>query len=250
MEEPGKHKPRVLLRWPKEARQLVIDFQNNENRSALDDKSAPPGSVRDLVTALATVTGHSRDACLRFVRQLGVTRKQQYREWTIAEQQRLLDLIGLNPPHEVAKILRRSPGSVRSMLNRLGASAQMGRDWFTTLTLAEALHVRVEEVQRWIDRGWLRCRTVETGRLKKKIIDADDFAEFCKQHRSAIIGRRLNAERLDFVRNFVFPPSHVDLLPVRESKKERAAYKAQVGASDVLAPEDATENVSSAPTIH
>jgi hypothetical protein len=250
MEEPAKHKPRRLLRWPKEARQLVIYFRDSEStRSALDDTSALPGSVRDLVTALVTMTTHSRDACLRFVRQLGVTRKQQYRGWTIAEQQRLLDLIGLNPPHEVAKILRRSPGSIRSMLNRLGASAQMGRDWFTTFTLAEALHVRVEEVQRWIDQGWLKCRTVETGRLKKKIIDADDFAEFCKQHRSAIIGRRLNAERLDFVRNFVFPPSHVDLLPVRESKKERAAYEAQVGASDASVKKDAEESGSAAATI-
>lgn len=250
MEEPGKHKPRLLLRWPKEARQLVIDFQNSEStRAVLTDKTTPHGNVRDLVTALATMTGHSREACLRFVRQLGVTRKQQYREWTIAEQQRLLDLIGLNPPHEVAKILRRSTGSIRSMLNRLGASAQMGRDWFTTFTLAEALHVRVEEVQRWIDHGWLKCRTVETGRLKKKIIDADDFAEFCKQHRTAIIGRRLNAERLDFVRNFVFPPSHVELLPVRESKKERAAYKAQVGESELLATGGSQEILSSAATI-
>jgi len=236
MDEPKHHKPARHLRWPKEARQLVIEFRESESpRAVLDDKAAPHGSLRGLVTTLATMTGNSRDACLRFTRQLGVTRKQQYRGWTIAEQQRLLDLIALNPPHEVAKLLRRSPGSIRAMLKRLGANAQMGRDWFTTFTLAEALHIRVDEVQRWIDRGWLKCRSVETGRLKKKIIDADDFAEFCKQHRTAVIGRRLNAERLDFVRNFVFPPSHVELLPVRESKKERAAYKAQVGDPEAVA---------------
>jgi hypothetical protein len=247
MDEPKNHNPRRHVRWPKEARQLVIDFRESEStRAVLDDKTARHGSLRDLVTTLATMTGNSREACLRFVRQLGVTRKQQYRGWTVAEQQRLLDLIALNPPHEVAKTLRRSPGSVRSMLNRLGATAQMGRDWFTTFTLAEALHIRVDEVQRWIDRGWLKCRTVETGRLKKRIIDADDFAEFCKHHRTAVIGRRLNAERLDFVRNFVFPPSHVELLPVRESKKERAAYKAQVGSSKVGAQGD--ERESSSPT--
>jgi hypothetical protein len=33
---------------------------------------------------------------------------------------------------------------------------------------------------------------------------------------------------LEFVRNFVFPPSHAELLPVRAAKKERAAYDAQV----------------------
>ena len=33
---------------------------------------------------------------------------------------------------------------------------------------------------------------------------------------------------LNFVQAFVFPPSHAELLPVRESKKERAAYDEQV----------------------
>jgi hypothetical protein len=53
------------------------------------------------------------------------------------------------------------------------------------------------------------------------------FCSICKQYRSAIVGRRLNADRLEFVQKFVFPPSHTELLPVRESKKERAAYDAQ-----------------------
>jgi len=104
----------------------------------------------------------------------------------------------------------------------------MGRDWFTKYTLAEALHIRATEVQRWIDQGWLKARIVETGRLKKEIIYADDFAEFCKRYRTVVVGRRLSMDRLDFVRNFVFPPSHVELLPVRESKKERAAFDALV----------------------
>ena len=37
----------------------------------------------------------------------------------------------------------------------------------------------------------------------------------------------LNKERLDFVYRFVFPPSHAELLPVRDSKKEREAYEQQ-----------------------
>ena len=104
----------------------------------------------------------------------------------------------------------------------------MGREWFTKLTLADALHISVNEVQRWVDRGWLKCRIVETGTLKKEIIDADAFTEFCKQHRTAVIGSRLDPDRLEFIRLFVFPPSHTELLPVRASKKERAAYEAQL----------------------
>jgi hypothetical protein len=114
------------------------------------------------------------------------------------------------------------------MLHRLGASARMGQDWFTKYTLAVALHTRAEEVQRWISLGWLKCRLVQTGRLQREIIDADDFTAFCKQHGKEVLGRRLNADRLNFVKDFVFPPSHAELLPVRESKKERAAYKDQM----------------------
>src|SRR6185312_10044635 len=87
--------------------------------------------------------------------------------------------------------------------HRLGASATMGKDWFTKYTLAEALHIRPDEVQRWIDMGWLKSRIVQS----------------------------VNLERLNFVKDFVFPSSHAELLPVRESKKERAAYEEQVGKS-------------------
>jgi hypothetical protein len=117
------------------------------------------------------------------------------------------------------------------MLHRLGASARMGQDWFTKHTLAEALHVRAEEVQRWTTLGWLKCRVVQVGKLQREIIEADDFAEFCKAHSREVVGRRLNIDRLNFVKDFVFPSSHAELLAVRESKKERAAYKEQVGRS-------------------
>jgi hypothetical protein len=114
------------------------------------------------------------------------------------------------------------------MLHRLGAGARMGQDWFTKYTLAVALHTRAEQVQRWITLGWLKCRVVQTGKLQREIIDAEEFAEFCKRHRQEVVGRRLNIDRLNFVKDFVFPASHAELLSVRESKKERTAYDEQV----------------------
>ena len=42
------------------------------------------------------------------------------------------------------------------------------------------------------------------------------------------MGHRLNADRLSFVQAFVFPPSHMELLPVREAKREQAAYDEQM----------------------
>jgi hypothetical protein len=66
-----------------------------------------------------------------------------------------------------------------------------------------------------------------TDSFAREIIEADDFSEFCKAHSREVVGRRLNVDRLNFVKDFVFPPRHAELLPVRESKKERAAYEEQ-----------------------
>jgi hypothetical protein len=220
---------RRTFRWPKEARELVRIHLNAQRAPAREQ--GPDDDAGELVTRLVDVSGNPRDACWRFARQLGVSGKRSYREWPERAQQRLLELISIQPLPEVAIVMRRSPSSIRSMLYRLGASARMGQDWFTKYTLAEALHIRAEEVQRWTSLGWLKCRIVQAGRLQREIIDADDFAAFCKAHSREVVGRRLNLDRLNFVKDFVFPSSHAELLPVRESKKERAAYEEQMGRS-------------------
>jgi hypothetical protein len=165
------------------------------------------------------LSGNPRDACFRFLRQHGVTQKRAWRPWTKPEQQRLFDLIEVCPVEEVSKTMQRSTHSIRAMLHRLGESAQRGRDWFTLYSLAEALHVRSDEVQKWIDHGWLKCRTVETRGLTKRIIDPDDFSQFVKQHGPAVVGRRLSADGLRFVQNFVFPPKHAHLFSLRNSQE-------------------------------
>jgi hypothetical protein len=214
MDTPDREKKRRQYRWSKDARQLVKTYENGHQLAP--DQATREARLKVIVSKLVALTGNPRRACWYFVRQLGITTKQEYRKWTVPEQQRLLDLMALNPLQEVGRIMRRSERSLRSKLHKLGASSQMGHDWFTKYTLAEALHVRADLVQRWLDFGWLKARIIETGGLKKEIIDADAFAEFCKQHRAAVVGRRLHVERLDFIQNFVFPPSHAALLPVRE----------------------------------
>ena len=235
MSDEHTGKSRRTFRWPKEARQLVRSHLTIP-RTQMREQN--PEEVRLLVTRLVEVSGNPRDACWRFARQSGIRAKRAYCQWPERVQQRLLDLIAIQPLPEVAIAMRRSPGSIRSMLYRLGASTRMGQDWFTKHTLAEALHIRAEEVQRWISLGWLKCRLVQTGKLQREIIDADDFSEFCKVHSREVVGRRLNIDRLNFVKDFVFPPSHAELLPVRESKKERAAYKEQMGKSPQLEIDD------------
>jgi len=230
---------RRTFRWPGAARQMLRAYLNGTGAQA----AAWDGyqALRALITNLAAVSGNPRSACWRFVRQSGLSSKRSYRQWTGAEQQKLLDLIASHSLYEVTKLLRRSPTSVRAMLHRLGASARMGEDWFTKHTLAQALHIRVEEIQKWINRGWLKARTVGTGGLRREVIDAEDFCQFCKQHRREVVGRRLNSDRLNFVQTFVFPPSHMELLAVREAKKEQAAYDAQISKDAGLEMESEME---------
>jgi hypothetical protein len=57
--------------------------------------------------------------------------------------------------------------------------------------LAEALQVRADEVQKWMDRGWLKGRTVPDNGLRRELIEAANFCEFCKQHYREIVGTGL-----------------------------------------------------------
>ena len=122
MDEEPTGKRRRNFRWPKEARQLV--------RIHLHARRAQPHGqilatqLRVLVTKLVEVSGNPRDACWRFLRQSGIVSKQAYVQWPERAQQRLLELIAVQPLPEVAIAMRRSPGSIRSMLYRLGASAR------------------------------------------------------------------------------------------------------------------------------
>lgn len=219
MDENNSLRKRHVFDWPEQAIELVRNYLGSEKRNHGHGKNA----LVTLATRLTELSGNPRDACFRFLHQKGITEKRAWRAWTKTEQQRLFDLIETSPVEEVSSIMQRSTHSIRAMLHRLGESTQRGRDWFTIYSLAEALHIRSDEVQRWINQGWLKCRVVETAGVKKRIIDPDDFSDFVRQYGPSVVGRRLNADGLWFVKNFVFPPKHAHLLPLRKSKNMRAA---------------------------
>ena len=218
--------PRVVFRWSKMARELVVTNRN-----------AQGSELSRLITTLVEESGNPRWACWRFARRMGIRSKRVQRAWTPPEQQRLLKLIDLHPVNEIAKLMRRSRSSIWHMLYRLDANAKMGKDSFTKYTLAVALHVDTQRIEDWVARGWLRAQEVACGQTKRTIIQAEDFCDFCRKHTKDVIGNRLSKERLDFVYHFAFPPSHAELLPVRESKKERNAYESQVSDEFKKQPE-------------
>ena len=200
---------RRKFHWPREAEQLVRAQGHQCYRSSHASKR------EQVISSLIQMSGNPRSACLPFVRRLGLAPQRSYREWTTGEQRHLIELIEEVPIREAAKILRRSPPSIRSMLHRLGLGARQNREWFTVSLLAQAPHIARPEVQWWIDRGRLQCRAVQVQSVTRKIIDAEDVCLFVKNHGRAVIGNRLSYEGLAFVRDYVFPRSHADLLSLR-----------------------------------
>lgn len=217
MNSPVTGLRRRSFRWSKEARELV--------RSNLQVRGP---DAKNLITNLVELSGNPRDACIRFAHQLGLRAKRTYNKWPQQEQQRLLRLMELYSVREAARRMLRSEFAVYAMLRRMGASATMGQDGFTKYSLAALLHVRPEEIQKWIEKGWLSSHVEGTENLPRVVISGDDFANFCKRYQKLVVGNRLSLDRLEFVRNFVFAPSHAELLPVREAKKECAAYELQI----------------------
>jgi hypothetical protein len=196
-----------------------------------------------MVSELVRISGNPREACLRFLRRHGVAEKRSYREWTTREQQRLIELMNDVPVEEAARVLRRPPASVRSMLHRLGLGVRQSREWFTISLLAQALHIGRDEVRKWVDRGWLQCRFVQAQSVKVQIIDADDFCAFVRNHGREVIGNRLSYEGLAFVRDYVFPRSHADLLSVRGPYNKEA--KLEMAKPVMTDTEDYEEKVAS-----
>ena len=218
MRHADGRRQRHVFRWSEEARQYANDCKKHIR------SSSQVGELqRQVVAKLAQMSGNPRDACLRFLKRLGIVRKQIHQPWTQREQQRLVDLMNSMPPIEAARILGRTTSSVYSMLHRLGLSSRQMREWFTASLLAHSLHISRQQVQQWIDRGWLKCRAVQTQGIKLQVIDIDDFCSFIEEYGRQVVGRRLSYEGLLFVRNYVCPPKHSDLLEVRGSYKKAAA---------------------------
>lgn len=204
---------RRTFRWSAQARELV-----NANLKASGYQ------LRRVVMQLVEMTGHPRSACRRFVYRMGNKGKTRHKKWPMAEQQRLLELLDKYTIGEAAQRMRCSKSAVYGMLRRLKIPAKMRQDFISKSQLATMLRVHIYQVNSWIQSGWLKATVMQIGEVTRTVIKPDDFFQFCQEHREAVIGNRLNLERLEFIYKYVFPPDHNHLLSVREHKKERAAF--------------------------
>src|SRR5690349_17516031 len=109
------HRKRRVFTWSQEVRQYAIECKKNTGSISQHGESE-----RQLVAKIEEMSGNPRDACLRFLKQLGAVPRRGYRPWTKPEQQRLVDLINRMPIMEAARFLGRTTSSVQTMLHRLG----------------------------------------------------------------------------------------------------------------------------------
>ena len=95
-----------------------------------------------LITRIVAGSGNPRSDCWRFARQLGVTSKRNYRQWTNGEQQKLRDLTASSSIEEVTLLLRRSDLRC-AMFLRLVSTSFFSKDQLAPLLFTNASANRV-----------------------------------------------------------------------------------------------------------
>jgi hypothetical protein len=188
--------------------------------------------LEPLVRRLQRSTGHSRWACWHFIIQHGLKGTAEHRRWTDQEIDEAREELTKHSVDEVAKKLKRSPKALRDALKRNDIKVRDIRcDCFSVEALARTLHVRKDEVLRWIKEGWLPATTVSHGRRQSYSITAEAFAHLYKKHLHDLLAtRRLsNLSLFEAFYQYCYVPKHTvgeQLLDVRRDKRERAAYAA------------------------
>ena len=212
-----------LPKWSDDAKRLA-----RQARVLSGDK------LIDLVARLQRVTGNSRDACWRFIRQHGLRGKHDYRRWTPEEFDQLREELASHPLGTVARRLERTEESIRSALARNGLSVRSIRcDMFSVESLSSALKVSRREVLVWIEHGWLEASVEEHGTRRFYTISPEALSRLYRNHLPQLIERGLpNRSLFEAYLQYCYVPKHTSgsqLLDVRRDKREREAFDAVVG---------------------
>jgi hypothetical protein len=209
-------------------------------------KQAPALSgekLYQLVCRLQRLTGRSRESCWRFVLQYGLKIRDEHRRWTDAEIDQMREHLATLTLEETAKKLGRSAKSVRCALhrNRLKIREIRG-DWTSIDSVARVFRVRKEEIQFWIDKGWLEPTVRTHGKRTSQVITPEALDALYKRHLGDLMARNRvpSVALLEIYRDLCFVPKHTtgsQLLDVRRDKREREAYAASRVENSALAEE-------------
>jgi hypothetical protein len=194
-----------------------------------------------LVRRLQRQSGRSREACWRFVIQHGLKSRDEHRRWTEEEIELAREELTQHSVEEVAKRLKRTPPSLRAMLQRNHLSIREIRcDCFSIDSLARILHVRKAEIGAWIEKEWLQATVRPQGKRTAYFITPESFAALYRKHLQELLAERRipHMSLFEAFYQYCYSPKHTQgtqLLVVRRDKRERAAYAEAIdsdGADD------------------
>ena len=179
--------------------------------------------------------------------QHGLKDSVDHRRWTEKEIDFVREELVKQSVDEIAKKLHRTPKAVRNMLLRRGLGVKEIRcDRFSVGSLAQALHVRTDEIRYWIEQNWLQATVSTSGSRKSYIITPEALTLLYKNHLPTILGRGVRNQILfEAYLQYCFSPKHTigeQLLDVRRDKKERAAFAAWADHQHIDDVEDEDDN--------
>lgn len=183
--------------------------------------------LSEMLSRLVETSGNPRDACLRFARKLGLRGGRPYRRWTRKERESLEELLDGHKIRVAAQKLHRTPKQLYGAMQRLGMTKKVGTDRFSLYELAALIKKRPALIRKWIQNDFLKADNEGTETFPHWLIAHKDVRQFLKKHQAVIQAARIDPYYLNRLQEMVTPRPHTDLLPVRESKKEREAYEEQ-----------------------
>jgi hypothetical protein len=186
--------------------------------------------LEQLVVRLQRHTGHTKQACWRFVIQYGLKGRLDHRRWTDQEIETLREGLVRFPLEEIAAKLHRTPTALRRKLEREGYSLREIRcDLFSIDSLACAVRVQRSQVLSWIERGWLPATITRRGQKNHYTITPEALTYLYKNHLQDVLNRGVpNQALFEAYVQYCHSPKHTvgeQLLNVRRDKRERVAYE-------------------------
>ena len=203
--------------------------------------------LEQLVTRLQRHTGHTKQACWRFVIQYGLKGTLDHRRWTDEEFEALREGLVKFSLEEMAAKLHRTPNALRNKLDREGFNLREIRcDLFSIDSLACAVRVQRSQILSWIGLGWLPATLRKRGRKNHYTITPEALTYLYKNHLQDVLKCGVpNQSLFEAYVQYCYAPKHTvgeQLLDVRRDKRERTAFEQSQRTDSGLRQEHFDEN--------